>query len=421
MITLRELANQLGRRKLADGAVIEREQEVATIDENVKLRRVERRIVWQVTVHYDSPSGRGSAYVVVDAVDGNAMAIVDQIVALAQSSIGPAWISRPLAAPARVKRADDTLGGRAPLEVAADIAKSLLRPAHVAATISMLREQVRVVGRQEFHTEWAATLLRGDALVVAGKQSLLVGREARQLVSLDLGGAIGAAKRDLDELAKAGAPAAGPCALVLGPDAMLHGGLGVWEAFVTQADAVVERQGLTRYRERTPITPGAEQVAEPLTITSNGALDYGTRSAPLGDQGEATRTFAIVERGIAAGLGLTPREGSLRGRDPNGGVRNLVVAPGASWAGSIEAAAARLVEIRRLRSLSIDPYTGHASLEIALGIEHGKAGAKPFTGGSMRIDLIAALAKAKRSTRTITRGAYQGPDAVWIDRAELIA
>jgi len=133
------------------------------------------------------------------------------------------------------------------------------------------------------------------------------------------------------------------------------------------------------------------------------------------------RTFALIERGISAGFGLTPREGALRGRDPNGGVRNLEVEKGTSWSGAIEPGALRIVEVRRLRSLSIDPYTGDASIEIALGIEHTKAGAKPFTGGSIRLDLIAALAKAKRSTRVITRGAYQGPDAVSFDRAVLIA
>jgi hypothetical protein len=76
--------------------------------------------------------------------------------------------------------------------------------------------------------------------------------------------------------------------------------------------------------------------------------------------------------------------------------------------------------VRRLISLAIDPYTGEASLEIALGIEHDKAGGKPFRGGSLRIDLVEALAKAKRSAKPITRGAYTGPDAVWIDRAHLI-
>jgi len=420
MISRRELASLLAKRGLADWVVIERAQDIAWVDEHAKLRRVDKRVLWQVTVHYDSPAGRGSAHVTIDAVDGNANAAVEQVVALAQSSIGPAWVSRPLAAPARVKLEDLTLAKQEPLDVAAEIVKKLARPADVSARVGVLRERVEVVARQGFHTEWTATLVSCDALVTTAQHSLVVAREARQRAALDIDGALADAKRDLDLLATAGAPTAGPCVLVLGADAMLHEGLGVWSTFAAQADAVVERQGLTRYRERAPIVSGAEQAGEPLTITSNGAIDYGVRSAPLGDQGEATRTFVLVERGIAAGLGLTPREGALRGRDPNGGVRNLDVARGA-WSGTIEAGATRVVEVRRLRSLAIDPYTGDASLEIALGLEHVKGAAKPFTGGSIRIDLIAALAKAKRSSHAITRGAYTGPDAVWIDRAELIA
>jgi predicted Zn-dependent protease len=420
VITRDELANQLGRAGLADWVLIERVQDVGIVDEYTKLRRVEHRVVWQITVQYDSPAGRGTAHVTIDRVDGNPSAAVDQAVALAQSSIGPAWISRPLAAPARVKLADPKLAQQAPLDSAVSIAKQLARPADVNANVTTMREQVNVVARQGFHTEWTSTLLRAEALVSAGKHSIVVTREARQRGALDLDAAIAGAKQDLDLLATAGAPTAGPCSLVLGTDAMLHGGLGVWTAFVSQADAVIERQGLTRYRERTPIAPGADQVNEPLTVTSNGALDFGVRSAPLGDQGEAVRTFVLVERGIAAGLGLTPREGSLRGRDPNGGVRNLEIKPGTSWSGTIDAGAARIIEVRRLRSLSIDPYSGDASLEIGLGIEHAKGAKKPFSGGSLRVDLIAALAHAKRSTRTITRGTYVGPDAVWIERAELI-
>ncbi|MCX5745310.1 MAG: hypothetical protein NT062_22770, partial [Proteobacteria bacterium] len=90
-------------------------------------------------------------------------------------------------------------------------------------------------------------------------------------------------------------PIAGPCALVIGPDALLPGGgYGVWEIFAALADSVVDRQGLTRYRLGSPIAAGAETLAEPLSITSDGALDFGPRSAPVGDEGEAVRRFPLV-------------------------------------------------------------------------------------------------------------------------------
>src|SRR2546423_15235285 len=177
----------------------------------------------------------------------------------------------------------------------------------------------------------------------------------------------------------------------------------MWQAFGSQADAIVEREGLTRYHEGMVVAPGADVVAEPLTIASNGALDHGTLAAPVGEDGDAIRQFSIVEHGVAVGLGLSPREAAFRKREANGGVRNLVVA-----AGSLQKPeGARVVEVRRLRSLAIDPYTGDASFEIALGFD--RTANKPFARGTVRLDLIASLAKAHRSASTIRRRPDSGP------------
>ena len=309
-----------------------------------------------------------------------------------------------------------------PIAIGDAVLHELARPTGttVVGSANILREHVAVSARQGFRTEWTATLARIALLVTSSEHSLEVVREARLRAELDLDDAVKRAITDLGLLATARAPIGGPCAVVLAGDALLHDGLGVWAAFVTQADAVVARQGLTRYHEQTPIAAGADQLPEPLTIISDGAQHFGVRSAPLGDEGEAVRRFALVDRGIAAGLGMSPREAALRHRDPNGGVRNLVVSPG-TWSGQIDASAGCVIEVRRLRALEIDPYTGEASLEIALAIDHGATGSAPFAGGTIRLDLIDALARARRSEAKLRRGPYDGPAAVWIDRTELIA
>ena len=140
----------------------------------------------------------------------------------------------------------------------------------------------------------------------------------------------------------------------------------------------------------------------------------------MSDAGDAVRRFTLIDGGVAAELALTPREAAFRHRDPNGGVRNLVVAAG-TWTGGVDASGPRVVELRRLRSLAIDPYTGDASLEIALGIDHAHGEARAFTGGTVRLDLVAALSHARRSKELLRRGPYDGPAAVWIADAELLA
>lgn len=418
MIRRRDLVRALGDPDVADWVLVEHEQEVASVDEARRVRRDERRTKWHLTAHVDTPTGRGSAFVSIDAADGDAEAIVRQTIELARASIGPAWVTRPAAAPARVQLQDPALLKRDLLDVASSIARTVQRPpgSKVVASAQLLRDKVNMLSAYGVRTDWTATLVRVDLLVSVGDRSISITREARRLEDLGLDAAIASALDDLRTMSGAVAMKPGKRAIVLRRDAMLHDGLGVWSVFVPQADAVVERQGLTRYRERTLIAaPGVE----PLTVISDGARDFGLLSAPMGEQGDAVRRFALVERGMAAGLGLSPREGALRGRDPNGGVRNLVVDTG-SWTGAIDAAARPVLEIRRLRSLSLDPYTGDASLEIGIAIDHADGTQQPVVGGSLRVDMIAALAGAWRSSTGIARGAYIGPDAVLFEGADVL-
>ncbi len=421
MIRRKDLLGALDDHGLADWVLVEYEQDVAIADP--QLRRTEHWLRWKLTVHHDAPTGRGSAHVLIDAADGNAEAVVLQAVTLARASVGSAWTTRPLAAPARVQLADPGLIKGDLLPAATQLATGIVRPATIAidARAQLNREHVTLVTRQGLKTDWLATHARLEATVASKDSALVVARDARRREDLAFDRAIASAVEDLGMLETATKPVEpGPCTLVLGSDALLHGGLGLWQAFASQADAILERQGLTRYRERHPVAPGANTGSERLTITSDGALDFGVASAPVGDEGEAVRRFALVENGVAAGLGLTPREGALRSRDPNGGVRNLVVTAG-SWTGDIGGTATRVIEVRRLRSLSIDPHTGDASLEILLGIEHSKGVRTIFAAGSLRLDAIAALATARRSRDIIRRGAYVGPASVMITGAELFA
>lgn len=416
MIDRRALVKALGRQELADWVLVERDQELAVLDDGT--RRTEQRTRWQLVAHADTPAGRGTSHVAIDANEGDPDKAVEQAAALARLSVGPAWATIPPAAPARVDLADPALGTGELLAAADGVARLVPRRqgASIEATITVIRERVSVQARQGFHTEWSATLARVDALVTANGHALNIAREARRSDALDLVAAVDEAIADLRLIATAGPVAPGPCALILGPDAQLHGGLGVWQAFVAQADPVVARQGLTRYHERAPIVAGADQVAEPLTIESNGAWPFGLASAPIGDDGDAVRKWFLVERGIAAGLGLSPREAALRHREPNGGVRDLDVAAG-TW-DERTTPRSRVLEIHRLRSLAIDPYTGDGDLEILLAVD--RASGKASSGGTVRLDLIDALARARRSVRRIDRGAYHGPARLLIERADLI-
>jgi predicted Zn-dependent protease len=420
VISRRSLVSALNARKVADWVVIERGQELATIAEDRALHRTEQRTRWTIVVHHDVPRGRGTARLDLATRQGEARDVVEQAISLATAAVGPPWISTPAAAPAKVTLLDDKLAKVNLATAAAELLAAAKRPAgaNVQLRLELMRERVNVQSESGFHTTWTATNLTADALVAVGDHSIELTRDARRRADLEaeLTDALASAASDLTLLGSAGAPTPGRCAVILRADALLHGGgLGMWRVFAEHAAAETERQGLARYRQGTAIAPGADQIAEPLTITSNGALDFGAHSAPVDDEGEAVRRFALIERGVATGLGLSAREAARRKVEPNGGVRNLVIARG-TWTDA--APAGRTIEVRRLRSLSIDPYTGDASLELGLSID--RDGNRPFTGGTLRLDLVAALARARRSSAALRRGPYLGPASVVIEDVELL-
>ncbi len=423
VIEMTALVRELSRRATSDWTVIERRTESATVDEASGVQRREQRSRWVLIVHDDTPDGRGTARLELGAFDGTIEQLVDQAQRLARAAIGPAWVTRPPSAPAKIAMFDRALGGVELVDAAQDVLREMKRPRDVAITAraEVSRTDVTVRTAKGLRATWAESLYRAGALVVANDRSLEIVRTARtrdELGAFDA--ALVDAVVDLGQLAAAAVPTSGPCALVLLADALLaDDAYGMWAPFAAQADAVRAREGLARYRLGMPIAPNADQLLEPLTITSDGALDNGIRSAPLDDEGSAIRRFSIVERGVAVGIGMRAREAAFLRADPNGGVRNLVVGTG-SW-DEAPPPGVRVVEVRRLHDLSIDPYTGDANLEIALGIDHREGSATPFSGGTIRLDLIAALAHARRSSIPIRRGPYAGPRAVLIDHAELIA
>ncbi|CAN5910428.1 hypothetical protein BH11MYX2_BH11MYX2_32950 [soil metagenome] len=424
MISRRTLTSTLKDRRLADWIVIERDQDLVSARRD-RVRR-EDRMVYSVTVHVDTPRGRGTARVEVTGPGGSTRATVDHAIDLATAALGPSWRATPPAAPARVALLDPALATASLDEVAARTVAAWKAPGMaVDGSLEILRERVTVETQAGLKTGWLASLVHANVRLASESTSLAIVREARQVVDLHLDEAFATAVHDFAAMDQALPTKTGKRALLLRTEALLHGGgLGLWDVFAAHATAELERQGLVRYRLGAPIAAGANAVDEPITITSDGSLDYGTRSAPLSEEGAAVRRFALVENGIATGLGLSMREAARRRLEPNGGVRNLVVSSG-TWVPPANPAAVLAqppyVEVHRLRSCVVDPYTGDATLEIALATDFDGKSTSTIKQGQIRLDLVAALARAKRSAAPLRRGAYFGPDAVLIENIELLA
>jgi predicted Zn-dependent protease len=365
-------------------------------------------------IHRDSVTGRGSAAFVVDD-DGRGLdAQVDDALERAAAATGAAWRMAPAAAAARVQVGDRAFTGE-PRRTADELAQRLEAAAGAvgatveAAAADVVREDIDLATSQGFELGWTVTdvVVRGRVVVGAHRRGIAMA--VRRYDDLDLPALVAEGRRLAIARAEARPTPAGAWPLVLAPRALLAGGgLGLLEAFAAQADSATERLGLGRYRVGQPVAVGAAAVDEPLTIVSDGAAPFGLRSAPLADDGSPVRRFSLVDRGVARGLALDHREAALRRLPPNGGVRNLVVAPGTAARDALLAAPALLVE--DFGWIDLDARTGEALASIALGTLYDAGRAQPVTGGVVRFDAIAALALARRSATTVRRGAYDGPD-----------
>lgn len=422
MIRTRDLIQRLTRRDPGAWIIVERVTDTA-IASDTAAQRHDHHTRLSLIVHHDTPRGRGTAHLDLTATPGTADDLVDHAIALADLATGPAWISTPPAAAAKIALADDDLLQRDLDSAAVATLARVRRPANVTTTVALTleREQTTLTSSSGFHATWVATTLHADALLATPSHHLAVTRRARRADDLDLDAALASAALDALALPAATAPAPGPCSLWLTADALLHDDdHGIWSIFAHQADAAFERQGLTRFRLHAELAPGAAQLAEPLTIVSDGALDFATRSLPITDDAVAIRRFPLVERGVATGLGLSPREASLRGTDPNGGIRNLIVSPG-TWSPS-PSPTDRTIELRRAASVSIDPYTATATLDIAYALDHRPGRPPiPLSSGTLRLDLLTSLALALRAPTPLRRAAYHGPSALLLPSAFLLA
>jgi predicted Zn-dependent protease len=179
------------------------------------------------------------------------------------------------------------------------------------------------------------------------------------------------------------------------------------------------RLGLSRYRPGQRLF-GPERGGG-FTLSSDGTVPFGERSAPFGELGEPVRRFDLVEDGVAAELALDAREAGLAGAPPNGGVRNLALGRGASRAAQLlEPGARPLIEVASLAWLEVDPRSGELAGAIESGTRHDRGAATPVTGGVLAGNLFELLGRARLASETMNERWYRGPALVRIDDVAIV-
>lgn len=420
--------------------VAERRRHTTTLELG-RTRRA-RIVEAAATVYRDDARGRGSASVTFPLAHADELrAIIERAVARAGRIAGPSWQLPPPAAPARVDLVDRALaddpeavlreleqriaraiadGGEAAQAAGGPLRASALRidiehhgtALHTSAGFRGRYESTRIALRLTLVAQADGGAPRSVTLALARRRS----------EDLQLEAQLRAAGRRLAALERAEPLAAGRYELALTGAALTdppgeH--FGWLAALVAQADGATARRGLARYLPGQSIFRALDPTGDPLTVYSDGALDYGTHSEPFGELGEPVRRFALIERGVAAGLALDVREAGLLGVLPNGGVRNLDVAPGTLDADAElapDADGQPPLRVESMSALSMDPRTG----AFVGALDLGYLGDRPVRDGVVRGDIYALLAGARLASQLVHAGWYRGPRLIRLPALDVL-
>jgi predicted Zn-dependent protease len=374
---------------------------------------------FEVAVFRDSEQTRGEASFRLGPSDTS---LIDAAIAAAtrraRANSGPLWsLPRP-AAPARVELADPRLitdPDGAIAELGGILGGAARRARIPRARIETSTCDARVVTSNELDVEHRATELSIDCVVVTGGRRLRlaapVAVRARRVADVDLAAEIERAIADLTAEASADPVPPGIYDLVVdvaGLERRAGGGFGWLGPLVAQASGQLARRALSRYQPGQTIYGESEPTGDLLTLSSDGAIPFGWRSAPFAGRGEAVRRFALIERGVSAGLALDAREAALRDRLPNGGARNLVLAPGERDLAGLATGARPALIANALAWLETRDSTGDVAAELSIATPNDRRDRR-YRGGQIAGNLFDWLPRLRLGKDELTTATYRGP------------
>jgi PmbA protein len=391
-------------------------------------------------VFVDSKSGRGQSVLQLS----NARPVfvqVEEAVAKAKQAVGMEWRLGPPAAPARVKLVDAKWQKNSE-QMMQDLSQEITDTTSatglsiVGGGVEVGRQRLRVVTSSGFDHEHERAE-GGVSLQVRADEDATVDlrSRARRSVDLRLPQKCTEAHRHSLALATAEPTPSGPCDVLLMANAYQPrkaADLGIWAPLVSQALGEEVERGLTRYSLGQSILQTPPR-GEALNMQSDGTLDYGLRSAPYDEQGQATRRFDMVKEGVATTRAETYRSAALSAArftghlgagaaSPNGGVGNLVVKPGRQDLATLRQANERpLLVVHHVQQLLSEPG-GALTLHVGLGewLEPGKGKSSFTRGGVLAGNLFTWLEECYFSKETVDELWYRGPTAIRFNSKQIL-
>ena len=402
---------------------VERQTQLYVIDDRPEAARVVAADRLDVTVYVDRDGGRGASNVTLfpgSPEEWGARLAAAVFRAGLQSN--PPFV---LPGPQRYRRVP--LADRAIAEDAEDRARvmvdRLLRALRRERGVRLSSAEVFLTtGTTHFRNSRGAegeaedTVAEVLFVVLAGEgvsgTEAVEAIERRRLADLDLDAAAQRAAKFARDSLQATAPTPRrSAAVVFSGDALKDGTLSdFWQPFRFHASGEAAYRKLSRFRPGELVTPG-RIAGEPLGITADPELRYGTASAPFDRDGLALRRAPLIEEGRLARYWTTKEYADLLKVEATGALTNLVVPPGRTAEAELVRDGPTL-QVVAFSWFNPSALTGDFATEIRLGYERRRGRERPVKGGAVQGNLFEAFRRATFAREVDWLGSYHGPRSI---------
>lgn len=386
----------------------------------------------EAKVFIDRELGRGQSHFSVTP-GAQLRSLIEDAAARALGGLGPAWRLSPPSAPARLQLADTEWAENLSRSVDLLIEKF---QAHLPSAMRLLQGSIqlelvntRTIMSNGFDNQFGSTSALIQAqLQASGGSVVTIEIHARRQEDLRWQALFADAERRSLSGSAAVENEPGEYDLLLLSSAYTPqsaSDFGLWTPLAYQCDAALAANGFARYQV------GQEILAKPargdsLSLRSDGARDFGPRSAPFDAEGQGIRRFSLVEKGRAAGQSVNYRDSARQKTMANGGVRNLVMDSGASSLSELSVPGERpLLLVHSLSDLHAEArgglclrVTGSQRLEQDA---EGKTQSRESRGGVLCGNLYEWLQDARFSSERRDLLWFDGPEAIRFNKVHLRA
>jgi predicted Zn-dependent protease len=175
-------------------------------------------------------------------------------------------------------------------------------------------------------------------------------------------------------------------------------------------------QSMSRFALGASICADEPVQGDRLTFISNALLPYGQASTPFSEEGLPGERVILIQGHHLCSWWAEQRYADYLNIRPTGSFANIEIPPGIHTVQDLLEDNEPVYHLVAFSWLTPDALTGDFVAEIKLGyrLEHGQA--IPIKGGSLRGNLLEALAQVRLSRETQFTGSYTGPQALRFER-----